>query len=83
MLSQMTVDAVGSNVEHAVLEPLDRDVWIFERGVLDLGGESHPVEALGLLGPESIRILDRALVKRVILFGGGMGARDRGRAWLE
>ena len=34
---QVAVDAVGGDVELAVLEPLDRDVVVVERGVLDPG----------------------------------------------
>ena len=67
-LVQMAVDAVGGDVEHAVLEPFDRDVAGREGGVLDLGEGLDPVDALGLLGPESVGVADRARI-HVAVFG--------------
>ncbi len=61
-LSQMPVDAVVGDVGDAVLEPFDRDVAGAERGVLDLARRSVPVDALGLIGPEGVRVLQRARV---------------------
>ena len=46
---QMAVDAVGGDVERAVLEPFDRDVRIVERRVLNLRIGLDPVEPLALL----------------------------------
>ena len=57
---QMAVDAVVGDVGDAVLEPFDRDVLRTVGGVLDLGRRAVPVDALGRLGPEPVRVLDRA-----------------------
>ena len=43
---EMAVDAVGRDVELAVLEPVDRDVGLVEAGVLDPGVGPDPVEPL-------------------------------------
>ena len=64
---QMPVDAVGRDVERAVLVPLDRDVVGIVGGVLDLGVGLDPVDALADLAPEPVRVLDRALVHRQVL----------------
>ena len=82
-LGQMTVNAIGGNVENAVFKPFDRHIRIFERGVLDLFGKRHPIQTLGLFAPKSIRIGDRALVHFIVLLLGRMGACDRSRTWLE
>ena len=66
-LCEMPVDAVIGDVEHAVLEPFDRDVAGRERDVLDLGRGLHPVDALGLLGPEAVGVRDRAGVHFLVL----------------
>ncbi len=67
-LRHMAVDAIVGDVGDAVLEPFDRDVMRIEGGVLDLGEWLEPIDALGLLAPESVRILDRALVHGGVLF---------------
>ena len=64
---QVPVDAVGRDVERAVLVPFDRDVVGRVGGVLDLGVGLDPVDALAHLAPEPVRVLDRALVHRQIL----------------
>src|SRR5262249_18816797 len=58
---------VVGGIGQAVLEPFDRDLAGAEGGVLDLGGRSIPVDPLGLLPPEPVRILDRAGVHLVVL----------------
>ena len=63
----MAVDAVVGGVERAVLEPFDRDVARVVGRVLDLAERLDPVDALGLLGPEPVRVLDRALVHLLVL----------------
>ncbi len=73
-LGEMAIDAVVGGVEDAVLEPFDRDVAGRERAVLDLARGLVPVEALGLLGPESVRILERARVHLLVLGGVDIGA---------
>ena len=66
-LRQVPVDAVVGGVERAVLEPLDRDVVRIEGGILDPHRRPVPMDALGMLGPEAIRIGDRARVHFVVL----------------
>ena len=63
----MAVDAVGADVERAVLVPLDGDVVGRVGGVLDLGVGLDPVDALADLAPEPVGVLDRALVHRQVL----------------
>src|SRR5580704_2046857 len=71
---QVAVDAVVGDVGGAVLEPFDRDVVLGERGVLDLGEMLHPVDALGLLGPEAVGIGQRAVVHFFVFGLGDEGA---------
>jgi len=59
---EMAVDAIGRDVELAVLEPFDRDVVVVERGVLDLGEGLDPVDALAVLAPERVRIGEAAYI---------------------
>src|SRR5207253_10491116 len=63
----MAVDAVPRDIEDAVLEPFDRNVPGREGCVLDLGERLHPADALGLLGPEPVGILDRACIHLLVL----------------
>src|SRR6184192_1043746 len=63
----MAVDAVPRDIEDAVLEPFDRNVPGREGCVLDLGERLHPSDALGLLGPEAVGILDRARIHLLVL----------------
>src|SRR4029077_16918458 len=74
-LRQMAVDAVVGDVGDAVLEPFDRDVVRTERGVLDFARRAVPVDALRLFGPETVRVLQRALVHRAVLRVVHIGAR--------
>src|SRR5262249_52597772 len=66
-LGKMAVDAVMADVQRAVLEPFDRHVAGVIGGVLDLAERLDPVDALGLLTPETVRILDRARVHFLVL----------------
>src|SRR5262249_10631259 len=58
------------------LEPFDRDIVRVERGVLDPGWLPVPVDALGLLRPEAVRVLDRALVHRAVVAVPHVGAPE-------
>src|SRR3569833_1933556 len=64
---ETSVDAVEAGVQRAVLEPLDRDVVRIVGGVLHLGEGLDPVDALGVLGPEAVRVLDRARVHLLVI----------------
>ena len=66
-LLQMPVDAIGRDVEGAVLEPFDRHVGIGERGVLDARIGLDPVEPLALLAPELIGVVDAFPVELLVL----------------
>ncbi len=72
---EVAVDAVGADVQRAVLEPADVHVVGVEGGVLDLGGRLEPVEALGLLAPEPLWVVDRLPVHGLVggLVGVGLG----------
>jgi hypothetical protein len=59
---EVPVDAVGTHIERAVLEPFDRDI-ARETRILDLGEWLDPVDPLGLLAPEAVGVFDRQLVK--------------------
>src|SRR6478735_2345593 len=64
---KMTVDTVVAGVQRAILEPFDRNIGWPESGILDLGEGVHPIDALGLLRPKTIRILNRVRVHILIL----------------
>src|SRR5260370_7370396 len=70
----MAVDAVPRDIEDAVLEPFDRNVARGEGCVLDLGERFHPADALGLLCPEPVGVLDRARIHLLVLGLIGPGA---------
>ncbi len=57
-LGQMTVEAVVGDVQGAVGEPLDVDMVIVEGRLFDRGERLDPVETLGLLAPEAVRVDD-------------------------
>ena len=65
-LRQVPVDAVGRDVERAVLEPFDVEIVRIPGDVLDPGERLDPVDALGLLRPEPFRILQRVRVHGVV-----------------
>ena len=64
---QVTVDAVGGNVEGAVFEPFDGDVRIFVGPVAGLGRGVDPVQAVLLVHPEAIGLLDGLTVHGLVL----------------
>jgi hypothetical protein len=59
---KVAVDAVGRDVQRAILEPFDRDFAKVEIGVFDLGIALDPVDALALLGPVGFGICHRGRV---------------------
>ena len=63
---EMPVDAVGGDVERAVLEPFDRHVRRPEGRVLDARVGLDPVDALADLAPERVGVGDRAVVEALI-----------------
>ena len=63
----MTIDAIVGDVGDAVLKPFDRHVMRVEGDVLDLGIRLEPMDALAVLGPEGVRILDRVRVHLFVL----------------
>jgi hypothetical protein len=73
---EMAVDAIVTEVQNAVLEPFDIDRIVAPVG--DPAGRRHPVDPLRLLGPEAVRIIERAGIERAILLGRAMRARSGG-----
>ena len=65
-LGEVTVQAVVGNVQGAIGKPLDVDMVIVERGLLHRGERLDPVEALGLLAPEAVRVDHRLLVHGLV-----------------
>ena len=61
-LLEMAVDAVGRDVEGAVLEPFDRDIGIGEGRVLDAGIGLDPVDTFAVLAPKRLGVSDRSFV---------------------
>ncbi len=72
-LGEVAIDAIVAGVQRAILEPFDRDIVRVVGGVLDLAERLDPVDALGLLGPEAVRVLDRTRVHLLILGVIGVG----------
>ena len=79
-LGEVAVDAVGADVERAVLVPFDRDVTRDRSSVLDLGVRLDPVDPLADLAPEAGGVVDRALVHLLVLriVDKGLGGPLRG-----
>src|SRR6185437_4192347 len=67
-LVQVTVDAIIGGVQHAILEPFDRDIARRVGPVADLAEGLDPVDPLAMLGPESVGVANRALV-HLAIFG--------------
>src|SRR5271163_4311801 len=63
----MTIDAIVGDVGDAVLEPFDRHVVRVEGNVLDLGIGLEPLDALAVLAPERIRVLQGVRVHLFVL----------------
>ena len=63
---QMAINAVGRDVQRAILKPFDAEISFVKTGILHFGKWCHPVEALGLLSPEAIRITDRLGISSVV-----------------
>src|SRR5262249_45112918 len=83
-LGEMAVDAVGRDVERAVLVPFDRDGVGRVAGVLDPGVGLDPVDALAVLAPELVRIVDGGLVHRLVFGVVRVGAlAPLGRAFVN
>src|SRR5262249_7137917 len=57
---------IVTGVQRAVLEPLDRHVVRIVGGVLHLGERPDPVDARGLSGPETVRVVDRPRIHFLI-----------------
>jgi len=63
---QMAVNAIGADVQRAILEPFDVDRTECVIGGLDLGEGRDPVEPLGLFAPEAFRVRDGSRVHPVV-----------------
>ena len=77
----MAVDRIVADVEHAVLEPLDRYRIVGPVG--DHGRVLDPVEPIGLASPERIAVLDAARVERLVIFQRTTGTLDGCRGTLD
>ncbi len=75
---EVAVDAVGRDIQFAVVEPTDAEVLDVEGDILDPGRGADPVDALGDLGPEDLGLLDRALIAAQILLGADRGGGAEG-----
>ncbi len=71
---QMPVQAVHGHVQLAVGEPANVQIFLGVADILDLSERLHPVQTLGLLGPEGFRIVKGRLIKALILCVCDMGA---------
>src|SRR5215472_4554843 len=66
-LGDMSVDAVGGNIEHAVLEPAHVKILCLPGNVTYLREGLDPVDPRGLFLPEIIGIFDRLVIERGIV----------------
>src|SRR5690554_5473685 len=64
---QVTVQAVGRGVQHAVFKPLDGQVVVVVGAVLDLAVGLDPVQALAVLAPEGVRVFYRLAIHGFVL----------------
>ena len=65
-LGEMAIDRIGRKIERPVGEPGDAEIAFVEARLLDAGKGPHPVDALRLIAPEGIGLLDRLPVHRLI-----------------
>jgi hypothetical protein len=88
---EVSIEAIGGDIELAVFEPGVTDMALGGiPGVLEgAGGHFEPVECFGLFEPETVGILDRAVVHCLVLFGievrplHHLGRRRKGAVFLE
>jgi len=76
-LGQVAIDTIEGGVEDAVLVILDRDGARREREVFEFRRLLHPVQALGLFAPESVRVGERAGIHVLVLGFVNPGALGR------
>ncbi len=62
----VTIDAIVSDVQFAIFEPLDRDIVRVEGRVLHLGEGFGPVQPKRLLTPEALGVFDGAAIHRLV-----------------
>ena len=65
---EVTVDAVGCNVQCTVLEPFDIDIARLKAGVFHFGEGLDPIDALAMFTPEDLGIGHRCGI-HLIVFG--------------
>ncbi len=63
---QMTIKAVGRNVQRTVFIPFDIKVLGVKADILDLGKRLDPVDAFAMFAPEAFGVFDRLLVHGVV-----------------
>ncbi|MNV69135.1 hypothetical protein D3C71_1620300 [compost metagenome] len=63
---ELAIQAVDAGVELAVFEPFDAEIVELVADVLDAGRFLEPVQALGGLAPEGIRMLHRFAVELLV-----------------
>ena len=81
---QMSVNAIGRNIQFPVFEPLDRNVRVLKRGVFHLCIRLDPVEAMPLLAPEGLRIANGFRIHRLVLIFFNQRRRNRFfRGWVN
>jgi hypothetical protein len=79
---QVTIQAVGRDVELAIVVPADVQVVRIEGNIANMRGLFRPIQPFGDAAPETLRILHRfGVLSLVILFAnarlGGEGRIDR------
>ena len=72
-VGQVTVDAIGRDVQDAILKPANAEIFLVEGNVLDPGRRGDPVQTLGLFGPEGVGRLARGDPRRLIRLPVHMG----------
>lgn len=63
---KMAVERIGREIERSAGEPGDAEIAFVKARLLDVGKGAHPVDALRLLAPEGIGLLDRLPIHRMI-----------------
>ena len=56
VLAEVAIEAIGRDVQRAVMEPFDAQIGRVPRDVLDLCERLEPVEPRSLLAPIAIRV---------------------------
>src|SRR3546814_7631429 len=74
---ELAIQAIDRDIELAIGKPADVEIIELERHIAHDGGLAHPVQTLGNLAPERVRIAYRCRVAAAVILGLDGGLCDK------